>query len=103
MVARFQVSGWRFIWGDREATHNTEKYGVDFVDAGAVFDDSRGMLFADKLYLDGECRYCLLGYDVKDRLLCVGFCYREGGTPIRLISARIASREERRAYFHDGR
>lgn len=103
MVARLQMNGRRFIWDDRKAARNIEKHGIDFIDAGAVFDDSRGMVFADALHSDEEDRHCFLGYDVKGRLLRVSFCYRSGDALIRLISARTASREERYMYAHDRR
>ncbi|WP_367275485.1 BrnT family toxin [uncultured Nitrosomonas sp.] len=43
-------------------------------------------------------RFVLLGFSANLRVLVVVHCYRRSGSAIRLISARKATREERRFY-----
>jgi hypothetical protein len=61
-----------------------------------VFGDPLGRITDDPRHSEGEERYVLLGQSARQRLLAVMFTER--GQAIRLISARKATRRERRTY-----
>jgi uncharacterized DUF497 family protein len=90
-----------FQWDRRKAASNLDKHGVDFADAATVFDDLRGLTMPDP-HPDEE-RNVTIGLDALGRVLVVSWTSRED--EIRLISARKATRRERRDYEeeNDGR
>lgn len=59
------------------------------------FEDEWGLTVRRQI-VDGEQRFATLGTDVFGRLLVVIYTYR--AHRIRLISARLATRRERRTY-----
>jgi uncharacterized DUF497 family protein len=61
-----------------------------------VFSDPLGRIVGDQRHSIGEERYVLLGICHRRKLLAV--MYVERGDTVRLISARQATRQERRAY-----
>lgn len=61
-----------------------------------MFGDLLAMLMADPDHSEDEERYLLLGMSIRRRLLVVSFAERPPLT--RLISAREATRRERRQY-----
>lgn len=56
------------------------------------------LLGPDRLHSRAEERYHALGQTDRGRVLHVTFTLRGGGTLIRVISARDASRKERKLY-----
>lgn len=52
---------------------------------------------ADELHSDNEQRQAILGYSATNRLLAISFTQRAPNV-IRIISARLATRRERRIY-----
>jgi hypothetical protein len=70
--------------------------GVSFEEATTAFGDALSILASDPGHSRGEARYLVLGVSDKQRLLVVAFADREPRT--RIISARLASRSERRRY-----
>ena len=86
----------RFEWDPEKASRNLAKHGVTFEEAQDVFVDTLFITFADPDHSGGEARYLILGRSKSGRLLVVS--YTERGRSIRLISAREATRRERRAY-----
>lgn len=83
-----------FQWDPRKAASNLEKHGVDFADAVAVFEDPRALTMPDH-HLDEE-RFVTLALDSLGRVLVVSWTPRDDD--IRMISARKATRRERRQY-----
>jgi uncharacterized protein len=75
-----------FEWDPRKAAANLAKHGVSFEEAATVFGDPR--------HSSEEGRFVLLGLSQDQRLLAV--LYVERGETIRIISARRATRRERR-------
>ena len=61
-----------------------------------MFGDSLGRITDDPRHSETEERYVLLGESARLRLLAVMFTER--GQAIRLVSARKATRRERRKY-----
>jgi uncharacterized protein len=83
-----------FIWDERKRLSNIDKHGIDFQDAVGVFSDPDALSFRSKAEHD-EDRFLIIGR-CKGRVITVIFTWR--GDTIRMISARIARREERQRY-----
>jgi uncharacterized DUF497 family protein len=92
--------GYIFEWDPKKAESNTRKHGVGFDEASTVFGDPLSLLMPDPDHSLGEERYVVLGMSSLQRLLVVAFAERAPRT--RLISARRATRRERRRYEEDG-
>ena len=88
--------GYRFEWDRVKARSNVLKHGVTFDEASTVFGDPLALLMADPDHSIGEQRFVLLGESNRHKLLVVSFAERPPRT--RLISARRATRPERRTY-----
>ncbi len=88
--------GLAFEWDESKAKVNTRKPGVTCEEASTVFADPRSVTIYDPVHSDDEGRYITLGESQRRRLLVVVFTDR--GDRIRLISARIATRRERKDY-----
>jgi uncharacterized DUF497 family protein len=86
----------RFEWDPRKAEANLAKHGVIFEEAATVFGDPLGRIATDPRHSVGEERFVLLGVSRGHRFLAVMFAERGDG--VRLISARPATRRERREY-----
>jgi uncharacterized DUF497 family protein len=85
-----------FSWDPRKAGANRRRHGVDFADATSVFEDEQALTVRDEIRAVDEPRLRTLGRDLLGRLLVVTWAWR--GERIRLISARRATRSERRPY-----
>lgn len=88
--------GYIFEWDPTKAAANVRKHGVTFDEASTVFGDPLNLLMADPDYSHDEERFVLLGMSNRRKLLLVAFAERPPRT--RLISARRATRHERRYY-----
>jgi uncharacterized protein len=78
-----------------------QKHGVSFDEASTVFSDPLSVTIDDPQHSDDEDRFIILGESHRYRLLVVVFTERRG--KIRIISARVATRRERRDYEEEGR
>jgi len=90
-----------FSWGTQKAIINFEKHGISFEEAATVFADPNGLDWEDVAHSTHEIRYKRLGLSIDQRIILVAYTLRrsEHGTEtIRIISARPASRKERKAY-----
>ena len=87
---------YNFDWDPAKAARNLKDHQVAFEEASTVFGDPLAMLMADPDHSEEEERYLLLGMSLGRRLLVVSFVERPPKT--RLISAREATRHERRQY-----
>lgn len=85
----------RVIWDTKKAAENIRKHKIEFSHAATVLDDPMAVTIEDKRH--GEQRFVTLGADLLGRLLVVVYAYT-GKDEIRLISARKASKRERRTY-----
>lgn len=79
-----------------KAAANLAKHEVAFEEAMTVFSDPLGRITDDPRHSESEQRFVLLGESDRGRLLVVLFTER--GEAIHLISARKATRRERRQY-----
>ena len=82
-------------WDGGKAASNLEDHGVDFADAATVLFDDQAITVTDDS-VDDEERYVTLGVDALGRCLIVVYTWRD--ETARLISARMATRSERRRY-----
>ena len=87
---------YEFEWDLAKAASNLKDHNVSFDEASTVFGDPLAMLMADPDHSTDEESYLLLGLSLQGRLLVVSFAERPPRT--RLISAREATRRERRQY-----
>ena len=84
-----------FEWDDAKAEANRRKHKISFRAASRVFDDPLVLIVHDVSEDYGEDRFLATGR-VDDLLITVA--YTERGDRIRIISARKANANERRAY-----
>ena len=85
----------QFEWDDRKNQTNIKKHGISFETAAFVFTDPYYVVLFDEDHSLEEDRFYVLG-TVQD-ILFVVFTLRN--ETIRLISARLATRQERRFYY----
>ena len=85
-----------FEWDQGKARANAGKHGVSFDEAATAFGDPLSVTIPDPDHSNEEDRSILLGSTYQDRLVVV--VHTERGDNIRIISARLATRTERRAY-----
>ncbi|WP_017716090.1 BrnT family toxin [Kamptonema formosum] len=85
-----------FQWNLDKAVSNQRKHGVSFEEAVTVFADPLAVTIDDPAHSRGEFRFITMGQSAIYRLLVVSHTEREG--EVRLISARLATRQERRSY-----
>jgi uncharacterized protein len=85
-----------FEWDPRKAAANLAKHRVSFEEAATVFGDPLGRIVADPRHSAVEERFVLLGISKERRLLAV--MYVERADAVRIVSARPATRPERKDY-----
>jgi uncharacterized protein len=85
-----------FEWDEEKAKQNLKKHRVSFEEASTVFGDPLALTIPDPLHSEEEDRFITLGESHRRRLLVV--VSTERGDKIRLISARVATRRERKDY-----
>jgi uncharacterized protein len=86
-----------FEWDDDKAKANLKKHKVGFDEASTVFADHLAKIFNDDEHSAEEVREIIVGYSILNRLLLVSFTER-GRDVIRIISARVATRKERKSH-----
>ena len=86
----------RFEWDPQKATTNLRKHGVSFDEAATVFQDDLSLTGDDPDHSLSEERSVTFGVSNTGRLLVVS--HTERGDRIRIISARPATRSERKLY-----
>lgn len=88
-----------FEWDSDKAASNAAKHGVSFEEAATVFGDPLSLTVYDPDHSQDEDRYITMGTSVDNRLLLVSHTDREDREDrVRIISARLATRRERKAY-----
>jgi uncharacterized protein len=92
--------GREFEWDEPKARANLRKHGVSFELARRAFDDPFSILEQDRIE-GNEARWQTLGMVAGTTLLLVAHTiieWDEGTEIIRIISARLAERHEKRHY-----
>jgi uncharacterized DUF497 family protein len=87
-----------FSWDDRKNKANQKKHRVSFEEAQSVFFDDHALEYYDPDHSESEERFLMLGVSYHIRVLVVSYTSRKGGTEIRLISARKATKKEQKTY-----
>lgn len=90
------MDGIAFEWDRRKESDNLRKHRIGFAEAGTAFGDPLSITIEDPDSEPGEMRRVLIAMSERRRLLVVVHTIR--GDRIRLISARFATRHERRYY-----
>ena len=98
MPTRYWFQGTEFEWDDEKARSNYDKHGVTFDEAIEVFFDPF-CVSGDATRGDEE-RQFVIGYSLSQRLLLT--VYVDRFERLRVISARPATRAERRLYEQEG-
>lgn len=86
----------RFEWNALKAAANLRKHGVSFDEAASVFFDTLSATGSDPDHSLDEGRFVTFGRSSSGRLLVVA--HAERGDAIRIITARRATRAERKLY-----
>jgi hypothetical protein len=84
----------RFAWDQQKAELNARKHGVTFEEAATVFSDPLALIVEDEAHPENAH---IIGESLGGRILLVVFVERDREV-LRLISARRATRVERRRY-----
>lgn len=85
-----------FEWDQNKAVSNLSKHNVSFEEASTIFGDDNALTIADPAHSIIEERKIIMGWSINERILVAVFTER--GNSIRIISARSASRKERKQY-----
>ena len=80
---------------------NKKKHGLSFETAKEVFYDENAVLFDDPDHSIGEERFLIIGRVKESKICIVSHCYRDEDNIIHLISAREATKNEKKIY-HEG-
>lgn len=86
----------KFVWDESKATANMKKHGISFEEAKTVFENPLAVIFSDEAHSVEEFREIIVGHSQRNQLLLVAFTERQSS--IRIISARLATRQEREDY-----
>ena len=86
----------QFEWDDTKADSNQRKHGVSFTEAVTVFGDPLSLTMFDPDHSAEEVRFITIGNAATSRLIVVS--HTDRGSQIRIISARVATKRERKDY-----
>ena len=87
----------RFEWDEDKAAANLAKHGVSFNEAATVIGDPLGWTYPDSEHSVSEERWITVGLSEGQRILVVAHKEEEADW-IRILSARQATRKERKFY-----
>lgn len=88
-------------WDPAKGRANLAKHGVSFAQAGTVLKDPLALTVFDAAHSRDEERWFTLGTASDGKLLAVAHTFQHTGpdnAEVRIISAREATRQERRQY-----
>ncbi len=85
-----------FEWDPNKAKENIETHGISFDEASTAFGDTLSLAIYDPLHSEEEDRLILIGNSHRNRLLVI--VHTERAENIRIISARKATKKERKQY-----
>ncbi len=83
-------------WDPNKARSNLRKHKVSFEEASTALFDAMSATGADPDHSTGEFRYITFGVSARGRLLVIA--HADSAETIRIISARVASKGERKIY-----
>mgnify|MGYP002509157496 CR=1 FL=1 len=85
-------------WDKNKNEINKAKHGLSFEEAREVFEDDNAILFDDPDHSVGEERFLIIGMVKSSKICIVSHCYKDSNNIIRIISAREATKNERKIY-----
>jgi len=85
-----------FEWDDKKAAANLRKHQVSFEEAATVFGDALSITIEDPAMVLHEERSITVGQSFRGRTIVV--VHVDRGDIIRIVSARSATRREKRTY-----
>jgi len=88
-----------FEWDWKKGAGNERKHGVSFHEAASVFGDPLAVTYPDPDHSGDELRFLTFGLSRFNRLLVVS--HTDRSDRVRIISARDATRRERRIYENE--
>lgn len=88
----------KFDWDRKKAEFNLKKHKVSFEEATSVFFDDLAKITFDPDHSDDEHRQILIGHSHSRKLLFVIHVAFEEKNTIRIISARKATKRERKDF-----
>ncbi|MBF0200628.1 MAG: BrnT family toxin [Desulfamplus sp.] len=88
-----------FEWDENKAERNKRDHKISFDEAQTVFLDDLSLMKIDTDHSETEERLLIIGNSIKNRIIVVS--HAERGDNIRIISARKATRNERKQYEED--
>ena len=86
----------KFEWDPHKAALSLQNHGVSFEDAASIFGDPLAATIADPGYSTDEPRFITMGVTPAQRLVVV--VHTDRADRIRIISARPATRAEKKKY-----
>ena len=89
-----------FEWDNEKEKANRMKHGLDFRTAAMVFADPYRKEKYDEKHSVTEERYITIG-KIGDAVAILTVVYTERGDAIRIISARLATKQEKEAYYRE--
>jgi uncharacterized DUF497 family protein len=95
MKSTYKLNEIEFEWDSDKADANIQKHGVSFVEACEVFFDPF-ICAVEPQEVDNEMREGAIGLTRNWRLLYVAYLWRK--LTLRLVSARQATKTERKLY-----
>ena len=88
-----------FEWDESKERINISKHGIDFSTAALVSGDDNRIEKYDDLHSISEDRYITIG-EINGIAVIVVVVYTERENSIRIISARLATKIEKEAYYN---
>lgn len=88
----------KFTWDPKKATDNIKKHKISFEEAVTVFYDPLAKITDDPDHSNDEERFLMIGHSNKVNLLMVVHVYKEENEKIRIISARKATKKEKKDF-----
>ena len=85
-----------FEWNYKKAITNAKKHSVTFDEAITCFYDPHQIAFYDPDHSNEEDREIMIAKSNRDRILLT--CYTIRGEKIRMISTRLATKQEAKNY-----
>ena len=88
-----------FEWDKGKAETNKKKHNISFEEASTVFKDTFSITIHDPAHSIKEDRFITIGYSIGHKLIVV--VHTDRRNRIRIISARPATKRERKQYEKD--
>lgn len=85
-----------YEWDPDKAKQNRRKHRITFEEAATVFLDPQAVTYPDPYHSDKETREITIGHAATDKVVFLSHTQR--GERIRIISARKATKKERKQY-----